>query len=285
MLDKSRFARTVAFFAAVVLLLAACQSRDEYTLGKRSFEKGDFAQAIVHLEAAAEKNPKDPRPLEKLAKIYFREERYEQAAQVLERLHQLNPDSGEVAVRYALALRQAGKLSEAAVAAHKALELAEVRTNERAQRSLQQILDEIEGKTASGAVLEAPSAQELMTTGVVSSPADSGTTLAAARDLSPCTPLPAPPITREDLVRLVPDDAPGRVLIRWRTETQEDNLGFNIYRSEHPDGPYVRVNRSLIPGEGSTNIPKDYCFDDKPLPRGQVFLCREDRFFTTTLSR
>lgn len=271
MARKHRLRNLDALVLGGVLLLSACQSRDDYTLGKRYFEKGNFAQAIPHLQAAAEKNSQDPRPLEKLAKIYFREENYEQAVQVLEKLRQLKPDSGEVAARYALALRKAGKLGEATVAAHEALELPEVRSSERMQSYLQQLLEELEGKVPSAGRAEGASKREEMTTEGVGLAAEGGTTLSAARDLSPCAPLPAPPISREDLVRLVPDDAPGRVLIRWRTETQEDNLGFNIYRSENPDGPYVRVNRSLIPGEGSTNIPKDYCFEDKPLPRGQVF--------------
>lgn len=78
-------------------------------------------------------------------------------------------------------------------------------------------------------------------------------------------------LSDEQLRQLIPDSAPGRVFIRWRTETQEDNYGFNIYRADKAEGPYKKINESIIPGEGSTNIPKDYCFCDKPLPRGKVF--------------
>jgi hypothetical protein len=88
---------------------------------------------------------------------------------------------------------------------------------------------------------------------------------------SPCDVLPKGDLSDDDLRRLVPDDSPGRVFIRWRTESQDDNYGFNIYRSEQADGPYTKINAYIIPGEGSTNIPKDYCYMDKPVPRGKVF--------------
>ncbi|MCX7717795.1 MAG: hypothetical protein N2111_05235 [Candidatus Sumerlaeaceae bacterium] len=112
-------------------------------------------------------------------------------------------------------------------------------------------------------------AEEAVTTGTE---ADSAiTTEPQEPDLVPCGEFPRAPLTDEDLARLVPDNSPGRVYIRWRTETQEDNYGFNIYRAKSPDGPYEKVNRSIIPGEGTTNIPKDYCFIDQGLPRGEKF--------------
>lgn len=86
----------------------------------------------------------------------------------------------------------------------------------------------------------------------------------------PCIELPTGELTPEQLKELVPDDSGGRVFIRWRTETQDDNYGFNIYRADAADGPYKKINRGIIPGEGSTNIPKDYCYMDTQLPRGKT---------------
>lgn len=97
------------------------------------------------------------------------------------------------------------------------------------------------------------------------------TTEPEERDLVPCGEFPRGPLSDEDLARLIPDGSPGRVYIRWRTETQEDNYGFNIYRGRAADGPYDKINRAIIPGEGTTNIPKDYCFIDQGLPRGEKF--------------
>lgn len=100
--------------------------------------------------------------------------------------------------------------------------------------------------------------------------ADAATT-EPVTEMVDCIALPKGEVSDEELSRLVPDDLPGRVFIRWRTETQEDNYGFNIYRADKPDGAYRRVNRSIIPGEGSTNVPKEYCFMETGLPRGSVW--------------
>lgn len=63
----------------------------------------------------------------------------------------------------------------------------------------------------------------------------------------------------------------GRVLLRWTTESEEDNYGFNIYRSESPDGPWVKVNKSVKLGAGTTNIPTKYSYIDYPLEIGKTY--------------
>jgi len=37
--------------------------------------------------------------------------------------------------------------------------------------------------------------------------------------------------------------------VEWETVTEIDNLGFNLYRAESPDGPYVKLNEELIPSQ------------------------------------
>jgi hypothetical protein len=44
---------------------------------------------------------------------------------------------------------------------------------------------------------------------------------------------------------------PFLVIINWATESEIDNAGFNIYRSESEDGKYVKINAKLIPAKGS----------------------------------
>lgn len=41
------------------------------------------------------------------------------------------------------------------------------------------------------------------------------------------------------------------VLISWETTSETNNLGFNLYRAESPDGEKVKLNEDLIP----TNVP------------------------------
>jgi len=51
-------------------------------------------------------------------------------------------------------------------------------------------------------------------------------------------------------------------VISWGTASEEDNLGFNIYRSDSEDGSYARINEVMIAGHGTTLDPQDYIFAD-----------------------
>jgi hypothetical protein len=37
------------------------------------------------------------------------------------------------------------------------------------------------------------------------------------------------------------------ILVGWETASELDNVGFNIYRGEHADGPKFKINEELIP--------------------------------------
>jgi hypothetical protein len=42
----------------------------------------------------------------------------------------------------------------------------------------------------------------------------------------------------------------GRAIhVEWETATEIDNLGFNLYRADTADGPYVKLNEELIPSQ------------------------------------
>jgi len=59
------------------------------------------------------------------------------------------------------------------------------------------------------------------------------------------------------------------VLIRWRTETEVNNAGFSIYRSEEEDGNYVKV--AFVKGAGNSGMPIDYKFTDKKAEPGKTY--------------
>ncbi len=50
--------------------------------------------------------------------------------------------------------------------------------------------------------------------------------------------------------------------LRWRTATEVDNFGYNIYRAEAEDGPFERLNSDPIPGAGTSDEPTSYEFID-----------------------
>lgn len=61
------------------------------------------------------------------------------------------------------------------------------------------------------------------------------------------------------------EETVGRLILNWKTESEEDNYGFYIFRSESQDGPWVQINKDIVPGGGTTNIPQTYRYLDYPL--------------------
>jgi len=61
------------------------------------------------------------------------------------------------------------------------------------------------------------------------------------------------------------------VKLKWRTESEVGNIGFNIYRSETKDGKFIKLNDKLIPGAGNSAMPNDYYFTDKTAIKGKQY--------------
>jgi hypothetical protein len=53
------------------------------------------------------------------------------------------------------------------------------------------------------------------------------------------------------------------VQLKWRTETETNNLGFNVYRSTTRDGELTKINPAFIKGYGTDATPHDYTFIDE----------------------
>ena len=54
----------------------------------------------------------------------------------------------------------------------------------------------------------------------------------------------------------------GEVVIRWATESELNNAGFNILRSDKRDGTFTKINTSLIAGHGTTSERNTYEWKD-----------------------
>lgn len=61
------------------------------------------------------------------------------------------------------------------------------------------------------------------------------------------------------------------IKIFWEAASQQENLGWNIYRSETKDGEYVKINGKLIEGAGTTSTPMKYSFIDKDSEKGKLY--------------
>ena len=54
----------------------------------------------------------------------------------------------------------------------------------------------------------------------------------------------------------------GAVVVRWVTESELNNAGFNILRSDALDGEFTKINTQLIKGHGTTSERNTYEFAD-----------------------
>jgi hypothetical protein len=62
-----------------------------------------------------------------------------------------------------------------------------------------------------------------------------------------------------------------KVIIQWSTESEIDNAGFNIYRSESENGDYIKVNDSLILSEGTSTQGAAYEFIDNNVQNRKTY--------------
>jgi hypothetical protein len=61
------------------------------------------------------------------------------------------------------------------------------------------------------------------------------------------------------------------VIIKWRTESELNNLGFDVYRSENLDGTFAKVNQTRIRGAGTDATPHSYKFVDESVEVGKTY--------------
>ncbi len=59
--------------------------------------------------------------------------------------------------------------------------------------------------------------------------------------------------------------------VAWRLQSQENVYGFNVLRADTNQGPWVRVNKEVIPGHGSTGVMHEYQYFDEGLTIGQTY--------------
>ena len=62
-----------------------------------------------------------------------------------------------------------------------------------------------------------------------------------------------------------------KVVIKWSTESELDNAGFNLYRSEAEDVEYTKINSSLIPAKGFSTAGASYVFIDTDVQNRKTY--------------
>jgi len=69
----------------------------------------------------------------------------------------------------------------------------------------------------------------------------------------------------------VAEDAALSNTVRWSTASESDNFGFDVYRSEHADGPFERITVQPETGAGTTDLRQRYWFEDRGIKPGTVY--------------
>ena len=79
-------------------------------------------------------------------------------------------------------------------------------------------------------------------------------------------PRPDPPLL-VSLSSFTAEFSNGHPVLNWTTQSETDNLGFNLYRSENENGfeneDFIQLNSVLIDGMGTTTVPTNYSFADE----------------------
>jgi hypothetical protein len=62
------------------------------------------------------------------------------------------------------------------------------------------------------------------------------------------------------------------VRVTWKTETEMNTAGFNLYRGTSPEGPFgTKVNQELIPASSDPLMGKEYAFVDTSAQGGMTY--------------
>lgn len=66
-------------------------------------------------------------------------------------------------------------------------------------------------------------------------------------------------------------NAPTRVVVEWKTGTELDTAGFNLYRGESQDGPFGKINATLIPASNDALVGGKYRYEDTNVAPGKTY--------------
>jgi uncharacterized repeat protein (TIGR01451 family) len=62
------------------------------------------------------------------------------------------------------------------------------------------------------------------------------------------------------------------VRLQWQTQSETDNMGFIVFRTDSESAPYERITDTLIPGAGSSSSKQSYSYLDDSVTAGQSYL-------------
>ncbi len=73
-------------------------------------------------------------------------------------------------------------------------------------------------------------------------------------------------------------------ILHWKVQNQRDIYGYLVYRSENPDGPFVRLNAQIVRAGIAEDGKAAYTYVD-PAPVGKTYYYRIDSVSTNGMKR
>lgn len=64
---------------------------------------------------------------------------------------------------------------------------------------------------------------------------------------------------------------PGIVRLTWKTQSEENNFGFNVMRGKTENGPFEKINKEPILGAGNSSTENFYEYYDKNVKVGDFY--------------
>lgn len=61
------------------------------------------------------------------------------------------------------------------------------------------------------------------------------------------------------------------VTVEWSTASELNTAGFNVLRSDNPDGPFTRLNTEVIPASPDPLVGGSYVYTDTNVTPGQTY--------------
>ena len=59
--------------------------------------------------------------------------------------------------------------------------------------------------------------------------------------------------------------------VKWVTGSEVNNFGFDVFRGDNEEGPFVKVNSNTIAGAGTSDTPNRYEFIDDTIEEGKAY--------------
>lgn len=78
-------------------------------------------------------------------------------------------------------------------------------------------------------------------------------------------------LTPVELSSFTAETGNGFITLKWTTQSETENYGFHVYRSQIKDGEYDRITNALILGNGSSGEAHNYFYVDCNLTSGNTY--------------